>query len=147
MMTFLTIAMSAFLLLEISNVFVLFFAPDSPQVHGMGMFPVWEKIKKDVNMYNLVRYFTFWVAGSKLILIVLLVIVLVMGTPMMKVIAGYVTGLSMLPFYWGLFPTMKKIDENDQVEPKGFAMRLGFTITMFILMFLIGSTLALFEIR
>jgi len=146
-MTFLTIVIIAFLLLEISNVFVLFFTPDSRQVHGMGMFPVWERSKKDPNVYNLMRYLGLWVAGSKLILIVLLIVILVLGNPLMKVVTGYATALSMLPFYGGLFPAMKKIDENDQVEPKGFAMRLGFTITMLILALLIGSTLAFFEIR
>ena len=38
---------------------------------------------------------------------------------------------------------MKKIDENDQVVPKGFSMRLGFTITVLLLALLIGSILSI----
>ena len=62
-MTFLIIVIVAFLFLEISNMFVLFFSPDSKQVHGMGMFPAWEKSKSDPDVHNLMRYLTIWVAG------------------------------------------------------------------------------------
>jgi len=52
----------------------------------------------------------------------------------------------MLPFYWGLFPTMKRIDAHDQVEPKGFSLRLGFTITVLILALLSGLIMTVFGI-
>lgn len=120
-MTFLIVVMIAFLLLEISNVFVLFFTPDSKQAHGMGMFPAWEKSKSDPDVYNLMRYLSIWVAGSKLILIALLIVILVWG---------------------GKQLTMRRIDERSQVDPKGFSLRLGFTITALILALLVGSILA-----
>ncbi len=41
---------------------------------------------------------------------------------------------------------MKRIDAHDQVEPKGFSLRLGFTITVLILALLIGSVLARFGV-
>jgi hypothetical protein len=78
-MTFLIIVIIGFLLLEISNVIVLFFIPDSKQVHGMGMFPAWEKSKSDSDIYNLMRCLTIWVAGSKLILVALLIVILIWG--------------------------------------------------------------------
>lgn len=145
-MTFLIIVMIGFLLLEISNVFVLFFRPDSRQVHGMGMFPAWEKSKSDPGIYNLMRYLTIWVAGSKLILVALFIVMLIGGDKQLIAIAGFALVISMLPFYFGLFPAMKKIDKSDQVVPKGFSMRLGFTITVLILALLIGSILALFGV-
>ena len=144
-MIFLTIVMIAFLMLEISNVVVLFFKPDSKQVHGMGMFPAWEKAKSDPDVHNLMRYLTIWVAGSKLILIALVVVILVWRDRQLITVAGFALAFSMLPFYWGLFPAMKKIDQNNQVEPQGFSMRLGFTITVLILALLIGSVLATFS--
>ncbi len=142
-MTFLIIVMIGFLLLEVSNVFVLFITPDSRQVHGMGMFPAWQKSKSDPDVHNLMRYLTIWVAGSKLILVALLIVILAWGGKQLLPIAGFAMAISMLPFYFGLFPTMKRIDERYQVEPKGFSMRLGFTITMLILALLIGSIVAL----
>ncbi len=145
-MTFLIIVMIGFLLLEISNAFVLFFIPDSKQVHGMGMFPAWEKSKSDPDIHNLMRYLTIWVAGSKLIIIALLIVILAQGNKQLVTIAGFTMVVSMLPFYFGLFPTMKKIDDNDQVDPKGFSMRLGFTITALILALLIGSILVIFGV-
>jgi fatty acid desaturase len=138
--------MIGFLLLEISNAFVLFFTPDSKQVHGMGMFPAWEKSKSDPDIHKLMRYLTIWVAGSKLILVALLIVLLVWGNQQLIIIAGFAMVISMLPFYFGLFPAMKKIDENNQVDPKGFSMRLGFTITVLILALLIGSILAIFGV-
>jgi hypothetical protein len=143
-MTFLTVVILGFLLLEVSNVFVLFFKPDSKQVHGMGMFPAWEKSKQDPDVHNLMRYLVIWVAGSKLILIALLIVILVWGDERLLIIAGFALALSMFPFYFGLFPAMKKIDENDQVDPKGFSMRLGFTITALILALLTGAVIAIF---
>ena len=134
--------MIAFLLLEISNVFVLFFKPNSRQVHGLGMFPAWEKSKTDPDIHNLMKYLATWVAGSKLILIALLIVILVWGDRQLVIITGFALAFSMLPFYFGLFPAMKKIDQNSQVDPKGFSMRLGFTITVLILALLIGSVLA-----
>ena len=145
-MTFLIMVMIGFLLLEISNVFVLFFRPDSRQVHGMGMFPAWEKLKSDPDIHNLMRYLTIWVAGSKLILVALFIVMLIGGDKQLITIAGFALVISMLPFYFGLFPAIKKIDKNDQVVPKGFSMRLGFTITVLILALLIGSILALFGV-
>ena len=145
-MTFLIMVMIGFLLLEISNVFVLFFRPDSRQVHGMGMFPAWEKLKSDPDIHNLMRYLTIWVAGSKLILVALFIVMLIWGDKQLITIAGFALVISMLPFYFGLFPAMKKIDKSDQVVPKGFSMRLGFTITVLILALLIGSILALFGV-
>ena len=145
-MTFLIMVMIGFLLLEISNVFVLFFRPDSRQVHGMGMFPAWETSKNNPDIHNLMRYLTIWVAGSKLILVALLTVMLIWGDKQLITIAGFALVISMLPFYFGLFPAMKKIDKSDQVVPKGFSMRLGFTITVLILALLIGSILALFGV-
>ena len=143
-MTFLIVVVIGFLLLEISNVFVLFFTPNSRQVHGMGMFPAWEKSKSDPDVHNLMRYLTLWVAGSKLILIALLIVILVWGGKQLTLIVGFALAVSMLPFYWGLFPAMKKIDERNQVEPQGFSMRLGFTITVLILALFIGSIVGIF---
>lgn len=82
------------------------------------------------DIYLLMRYLTIWVAGSNLILVALLMVVLGWGNQQLITIAGLAMAISMLPFYFGLFPAMKKIDQNDQVVPKGFSMRLGFTITV-----------------
>ena len=141
-MTFLTIVVIGFLLLEISNVFILFFMPDSRFVHGMGMFPAWEKSKAHPDIHNLMKYLVIWVAGSKLVLIGLLILVLVWGDARLLTFAGFALALSMLPFYVGLFPAMRTIDNADGVEPKGFSARLAFSITSLILALLIASIVA-----
>ena len=145
-MPFLTIVITGFLLLEISNAFILFFRPDSRQVHGMGMFPAWEKSKSDPDVHNLMRYLTIWVAGSKLIIIALLIVLLIWGNKQLISLTGFALVISMSPFYFGLFPAMQKIDKKNQVDPKGFSMRLGFTITILLLALLIGSIMTIFGV-
>ena len=145
-MPLLTIVITGFLLLEISNAFILFFRPDSRQVHGMGMFPAWEKSKSDPDVHNLMRYLTIWVAGSKLIIIALLIVLLIWGNKQLITLTGFALVISMSPFYFGLFPAMQKIDKNNQVDPKGFSMRLGFTITILLLALLIGSIMTIFGV-
>lgn len=145
-MAILIIIIIGFLLLEISNVIVLFFIPASMQVHGIWMFPAWEKSKCNPDVHNLMRYLTIWVARSKLKLVALLIVMLIWGNQQLIILARFALVLSMVPFYFGLFPAMKKIDENDQFVPEGFSMRLGFTITVLLLALLIGSILAIFGV-
>ena len=107
------------------------------------MFPAWEKSKYNPDVHNLMRYLTIWVVGSKLILVAHLIVMLIWGNQQLIILAGFALVLSMLPYYFGLFPAMKKIDENDQFVPKAYSMRLGFAITVLRFALLIGSTLSI----
>ena len=65
-----------FLLLELSNVLILYFFPDSKLANGMGTFKAWDKSKVDTQVHDLVLYLVNWVAGTKLIFIGLLALIL-----------------------------------------------------------------------
>ncbi len=53
----------------------------------------------------------------------------------MSLIALIVATLS---FYWRLFPLIKKMDQNGQIEPKNYSIVLGIMIFVFIAVFTIA---------
>ena len=78
-MTVLIAITAVFLLLEIANVAALYFNPGSAMFNAVGVFRAWETSKEHPEVHDLVRYLTFWVAGTKLIFILLLGSVLIFG--------------------------------------------------------------------
>ena len=80
-MVALTVAIGLFGLLELMNVAVLYFPPGSRKANGVGVFAAWEKSKADPELHQFVRYLVYWVAGTKLIFLALLAVVLVLVGP------------------------------------------------------------------
>ena len=69
-----TIVVTAFLVLELSNILVLYFKPEFRFANGVGVFNAWEKSKEDTYMHSFVNYLVKWVAGSKIIFVALLIV-------------------------------------------------------------------------
>ena len=135
-MSLLVIAMAAFMILEFSNVLALYFRKDSKMANSVGVFNAYEKSKSDSEMHDFVKYLVNWVAGTKLIFLALLTVIILFGTPMMQYWALWALMLSISTFYWKLYPLVKKIDRESQLTPKGYSKTLGVMITVFILVFL-----------
>ena len=72
----LTIIVSFFLILETFNVLALYFRPGTKKANAVGIFSGWEKSKEDPEVHDFVKYLVWWVAGTKLIFISLLVVIL-----------------------------------------------------------------------
>ena len=104
--------------------------------NGMGVFNAWEKSKKDNEIHELMRYLVFWVAGTKLIFIALIIVIIIFGDWRTQLFATVALVLSILSFYWKLFPIIKKMDAKDQIDPKGYSKTLGIMIGAFVLVFL-----------
>ncbi len=66
------IVIVVFILLELSNVLALYFAPGSKMANAVGVFSAWEKSKQDAEIHDFVKYLVYWVAGAKLIFLLLL---------------------------------------------------------------------------
>ena len=111
-MILLKIAIMVFVVLEISNVGILYFLPDSKLANGMGYFKAWEKSKSDPDVHELVNYLVNWVAGSKLIFILLLIVFLVWGDAQTLPFVGVAMALSIATFFWRLFPSLKDMDRK-----------------------------------
>ena len=136
-MSLIVIAILAFMFLELSNVLALYFKKDSKTTNSIGVFNAWEKSKSDPGLHNFTTYLVDWVAGTKLIFLALLTVIIIFGTPMMHFWALWALMISIASFYWKLYPLATKMDKEDQLAPKGYSRTLGAMITVFIIVFLV----------
>lgn len=98
-MTFIVIAIIGFLLLESTNVAVLYFFPDSKLANSVGVFTAWEKSKDDPEIHDFVKYLVSWVAGTKLIFILLLVVILLTADEQTLLLTGIALVMSIAVFF------------------------------------------------
>lgn len=142
-MTILKITTIGFLLLETANVITLYFFPGSKYANGIGVFKAWEKSKNDPEMHNFVKYLVNWVAGTKLIFIVLLIVILSTANDQNLLLMGAALILSIASFFWRLFPLIRKMDKANEITPKNYSAALGWMILGFILAFLVATLIAI----
>lgn len=136
-MTIIQIAMLGFIVLEFLNVLALYFAPGTDKANAVGIFTAWEKSKQDPEVHDFVKYLVNWVAGTKLIFILLLIVIIFFADPVTQRMALFALILSIASFYWRLFPLIRKMDGNGQIEPKNYSVVLGIMIAVFMAVFLI----------
>jgi hypothetical protein len=135
-MSILKIVIIGFLILEATNVVALYFFPDSKLANSIGIFKAWEKSKGDPEMHNFVKYLVNWVAGTKLIFILLLIVILVMADEKTLIFTSVALVISIASFFWRLLPLIRRMDKNDQIDPKNYSAVLGWMILVFILVFM-----------
>ena len=83
-------------------------------------------------MHALVRYLINWVAGTKLIFVGLLIVIVASGSAETKLAAVLVLIASILSFFWRLFPALLRLDREGQLTPKGYSKTLGLMIACFV---------------
>ena len=132
----LIIVIIGFVIMESANVISLYFLPGSKFANGIGVFKAWEKSKQDPEVHDLVKYLVYWVAGTKVISILLLVVILLTAQGKSLIFAGAAMVVSIATFFWRLFPLIRKMDRSNQIEPKNYSATLGWMILSFILVFL-----------
>ncbi len=138
-MIILNIALTVFIVLESLNVMILYFAPDFTKGNGVAIFKQWEKSKEDESQHLFARYMANWVAGSKLIFILLLIVILFNGDETLKLYALVAMIISIASYFWKLQPIIRKLDEMGEIVPKGYSYTLSKMISGFMLMFGIAS--------
>ena len=131
-MLVLSIVLIAFLVLELTNVFMLYLSPGSRRANGMGVFNAYEKSKEDPAVFALVTYLINWVAGTKLIFIVLLIGIVITGNLATKFFSVIALIFSILTFFSRLYPTIRRMDEAEQITPHGYSRTLGIMIVSFV---------------
>ncbi len=134
-MTFVKIVLLVFVLLETMNILALYFAPDSKYANAVGVFTAWEKSKQYPEIHDLIKYLVYWVAGAKLIFILLLATIIITADAETQRMSLLAVLLATLSFYWRLFPLIRKMDANGQIEPKNYSVVLGAMIFAFIAFF------------
>ena len=134
-MGILDLSIIIFIFLEMANVCILYFAPDSKKGNGVAVFNQWEKSKDDENSHLFARYMTYWVAGTKLIFIFLLIIIILTANEWTKICTLVVMIVSIASYYWKLHPIIKKLDQMGEISPRGYSRTLGFMIAIFMILF------------
>ena len=137
-MDILSIVLIVFALLELSNVLMLYFAPGTRRGNAVGVFRAYDRSKQDPDVHAFVSYLVNWIAGSKLIFIALIVGIVITGSPATKVFAGVALIASILTFYWRLYPAIRAMDQQGQIEPRGYSRTLGLMIAGFVTVFVVA---------
>lgn len=135
-MHILQIAIIIFLFMETGNIVILYFQPGSKNANGIGVFNAYQETMKDEKTANFVKYLINWIAGAKLIFVMIGIIIVIFGNEVMH---QYTVGafiISILSFYYRLYPLIKKMDHAGEIDPKGYYKKLNSMIVIFILIFL-----------
>lgn len=142
-MTVLSITITVFIVLETLNIILLYFAPGSKKGNGVGVFTAYEKSKAYPEIHAFIKYLINWVAGTKLIFIALLLVVLITGSGTTKLLAVAALIPSIATFYWRLYPAIRRMDKQDSISPKGYSKTLLAMITVFLLGFTAALVISL----
>jgi hypothetical protein len=137
-MNWISVVIIGFVLLEGSNVAALYFMPESKKANAMGVFRAWEQSKQDPAVHDLVRYLVNWVAGTKLMFLALLVVILLTADAEGLFYAGIAMVIAISSFFWRLFPLARKMDREGQLDPAGYSSLLGLMIAGMLLIFLVA---------
>ena len=135
-MNIITTVTIGFLILEAANVITLYFFPESKYANGIGVFKAWEKSKANPEIHNFIRYLVNWVASTKLIFILLLIVILVSGNHRTLLFSSLALVISIASFFWRLFPLIRQMDQDGQIDPRNYSTALGWMIGVFIIIFL-----------
>ncbi|MBD1209797.1 MAG: hypothetical protein H9535_15295 [Ignavibacteria bacterium] len=140
-MTPITIVIVVFMVLEVANVLALYFAPGSKYANAPGVFTAWEKSKQYPEIHDFIRYLVFWVAGAKLIFLLLLAAIIVFGDVNLQEMTLPALAIATASFFWRLFPLIRQMDKSGHIEPKNYSIILGVMIFVFIAVFVVVSVL------
>ena len=140
-MIFAKIVILVFMLLELSNVLALYFAPGSKYANAVGVFTAWEKSKQYPEIHDFVRYLVYWVAGAKLIFLLLLAAIMVFSDLDSQRMSLLALAIATASFFWRLFPLIRKMDKNRQIEPENYSILLGVMIFAFITAFVAAAVI------
>lgn len=143
-MNILDIAIILFILMESSNVIILYFKPEFKYGNGVSVFKDYELSKNNEHNHLFIQYLTNWVAGTKLIFIVLLIVILIFGNDILKCYAVAVMVFSIASYFFRLAPIIKKLDMQGFIKPKGYSKTLNLMIISFMTMFLLSLILYIF---
>lgn len=142
-MNILQVGIIIFVLIEFLNIMTLYFRPDSKMGNGVGVFNAYHKAQDDDEMKRFVSYLVNWVAGTKLIFIMLGIVIVIFGDYKTQVYSVTAFIISILSFYWRLYPTIKKADIGSEVTPKGYYKTLNYMIIGFVVIFAVFITISM----
>jgi hypothetical protein len=139
----LSIVLSLFIAVECLNVILLYKVPGSTKGNAVGVFKAYAKAKGDPELAALVDYLVNWVAGTKLIFIVLLIGVIITGGPATKVFSVIALIFSISTFFSRLFPIIRRMEAEGGLTVNGYSRTLAIMIAGFIAVFAVALVIYL----
>ena len=134
-MNILQIGISVFVFIEFLNIMMLYFMPGSKMGNGVGVFNDYHTLNENEDSKEFVGYLINWVAGAKLIFIMIGIVVVIFGNYNTQLYTVVALIISILSFYWRLFPTIKRLDHQEKISPKGYYKTLNYMILSFVIGF------------
>ena len=122
------IGILVFTIIECLNVIMLYFMPESKMGNGVGVFNTYHETMKEEKTKDFVKYLINWVAGAKLIFIMIGIVVIIFGDDLTQLFTVVALIISILSFYWRLFPAIRKLDKKGEISPKGYSKTLNYMI-------------------
>lgn len=142
-MNILEIGITVFVFIEFLNIVMLYFIPESKKGNGVGVFNDYHQLIANNDVNDFVGYLINWVAGAKLIFIMIGIVVVIFGNYNTQLFTVFALIVSILSFYWRLFPTILKLDKAGKISPKGYSKILNVMILSFIIGFVLVLVIAL----
>lgn len=128
-----------FILLESANVITLYLFPESTYANGIGVFHAWKKAVADPEMGRFARYMVNWVAGTKLIFLLLLVVILWTADARILRLVSAVMALAIASFFWRLFPLIRRMKQEKEITPANYDQILGVMIAVMVAAFAVAA--------
>ncbi len=137
-MNILDTSIITFIILEITNIFILYFKPGFKYGNSLSVFKNYTKnLENDeINLFN--KYMANWVANTKVIFIALLIIIVILGNNDIKLVTSIVLIPCIFLYFIRLHPIIKQMDKNELLNQKGYSTTLASMIISFILLFILS---------
>jgi len=124
-MSTIQVSLLVFVAIEMLSVLELYFMQDHAVVNGVSMFRGWEISKEVPVVHDLICYLVNWVAGIKLIVIALILVLIFTAPQQTLICAGVALVLAISSYFWRMYPTLRKHDQAGLVEPRGRSRLMG----------------------
>jgi ABC-type methionine transport system permease subunit len=144
-MNIMQIGIITFSTIETLNILMLYFSPGMKIGNALGVFKAWDKAQEDEQMKSFAHYMASWVAGAKLIFILVGISVVIWGNIETQLATCAAMVISIASFFWRLYPNIRKMDKEGQIDPKGYSKTLLGMIVAFILGFAIIFVIGLVD--
>ena len=131
------IGLLVFVIIETLNMLELYFMQDNCVSNDICLFSGWEKSKADQEVHGLIRYLLNWLAGMKMIVIGLVLVLIFTAPELTLILAAISMVITIGSFYWRMYPIICKADADGQIKPKGRSRMLGMMVAGLQLSFIV----------
>ena len=91
---------------------MLYFSTGMKKGNALGIFKAWDKAQDDDDMKSFAYYMAAWVAGAKLIFILIGVVIIIWGNIETQIATVVALIISISSFFWRLYPAIRKMDNQ-----------------------------------